>query len=178
MAQINVLVQVKGSTPWPAYTILSLYACTVLRKDMADEKYLEFLLLKRSCFFTPDIRRPNCTHLSFQKNRRRRRYKLSINVSMLACNFVVRRCWTLACTDQWFQVAETAFTSEEWCDNFRVFIWMNCLTDRRRNWSSRYVNAQFWFSTVNCLHLAFYRTWVRFSGTRTNFIRARRSEHG
>ena len=39
---------------------------------------------------------------------------------MLACNFVELRCWTLACTDQCFQVAETAFTDKEWYDNFRA----------------------------------------------------------
>ena len=87
---------------------------------MAVEKYLEFLLLKRSCFFSPEIRKPNFAHLPFQKNRRRRRCKLSIIASMLACNSVELRCSILACTYQWLQVAETAFTDKEWYDNFRA----------------------------------------------------------
>ena len=82
-------MRVKDLTPWPVYTILSLYACTVLRKNMADEKYLVFLLLKRSCFFSPEIRKPTFAHLLFQKNRRRRRYKLfiiyCINASLQFC---------------------------------------------------------------------------------------------
>ena len=37
---------------------------------------------------------------------------------MLACNSVERRCWTLARTDQGFQVVEMAFTDKECYDNF------------------------------------------------------------
>ena len=43
-----------------------------------------------------------------------------IIMSMLACNSVERRCWTLACTDQWFQMVEMAFIVKEWYDNFCV----------------------------------------------------------
>ena len=39
---------------------------------------------------------------------------------MQACSSVERRCWTLARTDQGFQVVETAFTDKEWYDNFCV----------------------------------------------------------
>lgn len=88
---------------------------------MADEKYLEFLLLKRSSVFSKGITKSSFSSLSFQKNRKRRRiYKLLIIASVLACNTIERRFWTLARTDQWFQIVETAFTDKEWYDNFRV----------------------------------------------------------
>ena len=116
------MVQVKGSTSWPAFAILASYACGLLSKNiMADEKYLEFLLLKRSSVFSKGIMMSSFSSLSFQKNRKRRRiYKLLIIASVLACNTIEQRFWTLARTDQWFQIVETAFTDKEWYDNFRV----------------------------------------------------------
>lgn len=116
------MVRVKGSTSWPAFAILASYACGLLSKNiMADEKYLEFLLLKRSSVFSKGIMMSSFSSLSFQKNRKRRRiYKLLIIASVLACNTIERRFWTLARTDQWFQIVETAFTDKEWYDNFRV----------------------------------------------------------
>ena len=87
---------------------------------MADEKYLEFLLSRRSPVFSQEIRKTSFFCSSIQKNRRRRRFKLFIFASLFACNSIERRCWVLPRSDRWFQIVETAFTDKEWYDNFRV----------------------------------------------------------
>ena len=87
---------------------------------MAGEKYLEFLLSGRSPVFSQEIRKTSFFSSSHQKNRRRRRFKLFIFASMLACNSIERRCWVLPCSDRWFQIVETVFTDKEWYDNFCV----------------------------------------------------------
>ena len=46
--------------------------------------------------------------------------------------------------------------------------------DQRREGSSE----KSWFGTANCLHCTAYPSWARFSGSRTNFIRARLVQDG
>ena len=81
---------------------------------------------------------------------------------MLACNSVERRC-----TDQGFQVVETAFTNKEWYDNFRLskttfeYI-VSRIEDEIGRQDTSGLSVKFWFSTANRLHLAFYRTWSPF----------------
>ena len=93
--------------------------------NMAEEKYLEFLLLKRSPIFREisSLRSGKCSSLvSVFRQRRKRRYKLLLAIAaVLACNFPVdRRFWMAARSDQWFVIAETSFSDEEWYDNFHV----------------------------------------------------------
>ena len=87
---------------------------------MADEKFLEFLLIRRPHVFQQKIRKSTFLSTALQKNRKRRRYRLLIVLSVLACTSIERRFWTLTRSGQWFEIVETAFTEKEWYDNFRV----------------------------------------------------------
>ena len=88
---------------------------------MADEKYLEFLLIRRPHAFQQKIRKSTFLSTALQKNRKRRMYRLLFILSVLACTSIERRFWTLPRSGQWFEIMETAFTEKEWYDNFRVF---------------------------------------------------------
>ena len=79
---------------------------------MADKKFLEFLLIRRPHVFQQKIRKSTLLSTALQKNRKRRRYRLLIGLSVLACTSFERRIWTL--TRQWFEIVETAFTEKEW----------------------------------------------------------------
>ena len=85
---------------------------------MADEKLLEFLLIRRPHVFQQKIRKSTFLSTTLHKNRKRRRYRLLIVLSVLAS--IERRFWTLAQSGHWFEIVETAFTEKEWYDNFRV----------------------------------------------------------
>ena len=142
--------------------------------------------------------------LLYRRTEKSRRYRLLIVLSVLACTSTERRFWTLT-RSQWFEIVETAFTEKEWYDNFRcpstlsreIFLAtfaaspasramlseprvdLHMLSqigaDQRREGSSE----KSWFGTINCLHCTPYPSWARFSGSRTNFIRARTtSRHG
>ena len=87
---------------------------------MADEKFLEFLLIRRPHVFQQKIGKSIFLSTALLKNIKRRRYRLLIVLSVLACTSIERRFWTLTRSGQWFEIVETAFTEKEWYDNFRV----------------------------------------------------------
>ena len=70
--------------------------------------------------FQQKIRKSTFLSTALQKNRKRRRYRLLIVLSVLACTSTERRFWTLTRSGQWFEIVERAFTEKEWYDNFRV----------------------------------------------------------
>ena len=108
-----------------------------------------------------------------------------IILSVLACTSTKRRFWTLTRSGQWFEIVETAFTEKEYGMTTSAFRFQRSSTllerfrtklfDQRREGSSE----KSWFGTANRLHCTPYPSWARFSGSRTNFIRARTtSRHG
>lgn len=88
--------------------------------NMADEKFLEFLLIRRPHVFQQKIRKSTFLSTALQKNRKRRRYRLLFILSVLTCTSIERRVWTLTRSGQWFEIVETAFIDKEWYDNCRV----------------------------------------------------------
>ena len=80
--------------------------------NMADEKFLEFLLIRRPHVFQQKIRKSTFLSTALQKNRKRRRYRLLIVLSVLACTSTERRFWTLTRSGQWFEIVERAFTEK------------------------------------------------------------------
>ena len=93
---------------------------------MADEKYLDFLLMKRLPI-SREIAKlgRNATDIlatAFHQKRKRRRYRLFLTMAaMLACYFPVdRRFWMVSRSDHWFEMAETTFSDKEWYENFHV----------------------------------------------------------
>ena len=114
--------------------------------NMADEKFLEFLLIRRPHVFQQKIRKSTFLSTALQKNRERRRYsRLLFILSVLACTCTERRFWKLTRSGQWFELADTAFTEKEWYDNFRVsnstFELIHCRRDSGRNCSKGHSNA-------------------------------------
>ena len=86
---------------------------------MADEKFLEFLHIRRPHVFQQKIRKSTFLSTALQNNRKRWSYRLLIVLSVLACTSIERRFWTLARSGQWFEIVETAFTEKEWYNNSR-----------------------------------------------------------
>ena len=67
-----------------------------------------------------------------------------------------------------FSFPLSAMLSESWAD---LHMLSQIGADQRREGSSE----KSWFGTANRLHCTPYPSWVRFSGSRTSFIRARTS---
>ena len=118
----HVLVRVLGSGFWSAYSNSPQCVCVAFHWNMAEEKYLEFLLIRRPpiSWEISNLRRGTSRILAYTKRKRRHRL-LMITAAVLACNFHVdRQVWTVSRSSHWFEMLETAFSDEEWYGNFRL----------------------------------------------------------
>ena len=92
---------------------------------MAEEQYLEYLLIKRlpaTCIHNTPRNARRIFTSDFRRMRKTRRYRLFLALAaILVCNvFVDRSCWMVERSNVWFEMVERAFTDKEWYDNFRL----------------------------------------------------------
>ena len=88
---------------------------------MAEEKYLEFLLIRRPpiSWEIGNLRRGTSRILAYTKGKRCDRLLMITAAVLLAIFMWIDKFESVSRSSHWFEIAETTFFDEEWYGNFR-----------------------------------------------------------